>query len=114
VPGTYTFWRCRFRITVTGDGLRFVRIPALVFRRCKFNWKDEGHVVLPGGGPIEVFFGAGFTVAPRVVAGLAAATASNGVKIQATAISATSCFLEAKDGAGTSIAATVDWHALGV
>ncbi len=113
VPGTYTFWRCRLRVTVRGDGIRFVCIRRLVIVRRKFNHKDEGTVVLPGRMPVELTFAAPFTVAPAVVATLVGPNPSLGVKIEATAISPTSCHLEAFDGAGVSIPATVCWHALG-
>ncbi len=70
VPGTYTYWRCRMRITVRGDGLRFVRIPRLVIVRRKFNRKLEGDIVVGPDDPIVVVFPEPFQNAPKVTAHL--------------------------------------------
>jgi hypothetical protein len=66
-PGTYRYWRCRLRVTVTGDGLRFVRVPRLVVTRRKFNRKQEGHVVV-NCSPVDVFFPVPFQNPPKVTA----------------------------------------------
>jgi len=68
-PGTYTFWRVRLRVTVRGDGLRFVRIPLLVIKRRKFNRKQEGEVVV-NCSPVAVTFPTPFQNAPKVTAHL--------------------------------------------
>jgi hypothetical protein len=113
VPGTYLCRRYRLRVTARGDGLRGVRLPRLVLRRRKFNRKDEGTVVVPGGVPIEVFFTAPFTVAPAVVGGIVGPNPGLGLTVQVTAVGAASCRFEVFDGMGMSVPATVAWHALG-
>jgi hypothetical protein len=113
VPGTYLCRRYRLRVTARGDGLRGVRLPRLVLRRRKFNRKDEGTVVVPGGVPIEVFFAAPFTVAPAVVGGIVGPNPGLGLTVQVTAVGAASCRFEVFDGMGMSVPATVAWHALG-
>lgn len=113
VPGTYLCRRYRLRVTARGDGLRGVRLPRLVLRRRKFNRKDEGTVVVPGGVPIEVFFTAPFTVAPAVVGGIVGPNPGLGLTVQVTAVGASSCRFEVFDGMGMSVPATVAWHALG-
>ena len=68
-PGTYTFRRVRLRVTVRGDGLRFVRVPRLVITRRKFNRKQEGEVVV-NCQPVTVTFPVHFQNAPKVTAHL--------------------------------------------
>lgn len=114
VPGTYVCWRFRFRFTLTGDGLRYVKVPSLVLRSRAFNFKDEGSKVLPGGGPAAVNFAAPFTAAPKVNATLSVANAALGVKIEVTNVTSTTCQVEAFDGAGVSIAGTIAWVAAGI
>lgn len=114
-PGTYTFWRMRLRVTLTSDGFRRLKLTALKVRRDKLNRKWEGRIGLPGGGPVLVNYAdAGFTAVPVVTATLEGATAFLGSKIVVTAATATQCNLEVFDGAGTSVAADLGWHAMGV
>ncbi len=68
-PGTHTFRRVRMRLTVRGDGLRFVRIPRLVIVRRKLNRKQEGEVVV-NCQPVAVTFASPFQNAPKVTAHL--------------------------------------------
>jgi hypothetical protein len=67
--GTYEFRRVRLRVTVRGDGLRFVRVPRLVITRRKFNRKQEGEVIV-NCSPVAVTFPAPFQNAPKVTAHL--------------------------------------------
>jgi hypothetical protein len=115
-PGLYSFWRCRFRITATGDGLRFVRITVLKLFHRRRNKKDEGTVALPGGAPQVITFNlpAGtFRVAPKVTATISGPTAFLGIELIVTNVTRNACLIEAFDGAGTSVAVDVDWHAMG-
>lgn len=113
VPGTYSFWRVRIRLTLRGDGFRFTRVPTFVIRRRLLNLKDEGTVALPGGAPVTVTFATAFVNTPKVVAGLAAANAILGPKIVVTNKSATQFDIEMFSNAGVSLAGSLDWHALG-
>ena len=69
-PGTYAFWRCRLRVTLRGDGLRFGRIPRLVVAWRKFNRKQEGQVVVGPEDPVVVVFPEPFRNVPKVTAHL--------------------------------------------
>jgi hypothetical protein len=66
-PGTCRYWRSRLRVTVEGDGLRAVRVPALVVVRRKRNVKQEGHVVV-NCSPVDVVFPVPFQNPPKVTA----------------------------------------------
>ncbi len=112
VPGVHVHRRLRVRITLRGDGLRFVRLPRLVIRRRRFNLKDEGLAVLPGGVPIEVFLAQPFQSAPHPTASIVAG--GTAVRIEVSVVTPTSFSVEAFDGGGTSVPATLHWHALGM
>lgn len=114
VPGTYTFWRCRLRVTLTGDGFRRLKLPTLSWTRRKYNHKDEGVIAVPGGAATPVTFTAPFTVAPRVTVGLLGGSGILGPRIDITAVTKTACAIEVFDDTGASVAADVHWHALGV
>jgi hypothetical protein len=70
VPGTYTFRRVRLRVTLRGDGIRFVRLPRLVLVWRKFNRKQEGDVVVGPDADVVVPFPVPFQNVPRVTAHL--------------------------------------------
>lgn len=111
VPGVYTFRRVRIRVTARGDGLRIVRIPTIVWRTRIVNRKREGVVVLPGGAPVTVNFPDTFQRVPVIAHGLLAG--STAIRVEHSFITTATVDLEAFDAAGTSVAATVHWHALG-
>jgi hypothetical protein len=113
VPGVYEFWRTRIRVTVVGDGLRFVHVPTLVVRRRKLNLKDEGRVDLPGGGPVEVEYASPFTEEPQTTAVLVGSWPSV-VRVELTPIDKTKFEIEAFDALDDSVVAAIHWHALGV
>lgn len=116
VPGSYTFWRMRLRVTLTGDGFRALKLPRLTVRRRKFNFKDEGSAVLPGGAAYAITFAAPFSGAPYVTATIYGASAVVGPRIEVKNVTKTGCTLEVFDTAGgvdTSVAAVLHWHALG-
>lgn len=113
VPGTYTCWRYRFRVTLRGDGLRFSRLSTFTVRRRKYNHKDEGTVALVGTTWTAVTFTAPFQGAPVVTGNVVGPLATYGVTVQAKEITRTGCLMAAFDGAGNNIAADVGWHALG-
>jgi len=112
-PGTYTFWRCRLRVTVRGDGLRFVRIPRLVVVRRKFNRKQEGDVVVGPDADVVVTFPVPFQNAPRVTAHLLGYPGS----VEIVSITPTQVVLRpgaavfAEDPA--TFAPTIHWQAMG-
>lgn len=115
VPGTYKFWRMRLRVTLRSDGFRALRLTELFVRRLKLNRKWEGRVGLPGGAPVVVTYAdAGFTALPVVTATLEGASLFLGSKVVVTNVTTTQCHLEVFDGAGTSVAADLGWHAMGV
>lgn len=113
VPGTYTFWRCRLRVTVRDDGLRFVRIPRLVIRRRKFNRKLEGDVVVGPNDPIVVVFPTPFQNVPKVTAHLLGYPGS----VEIVAVTPTQVTLQ--PGAAvfaddpSTFAPTIHWQAMG-
>lgn len=112
-PGTYAFRRCRLRMTVTGDGLRFVRVPRLVVTRRKFNRKQEGHIVVGPNDPVVVIFPTPFQNAPKVTAHLLGYPGS----VEIVAVTATQVTLRpgaavyAEDPA--TFAPTIHWQAMG-
>lgn len=112
VPGTYAFWRCRLRVTVRGDGLRFVRVPRLVVTRRKFNRKLEGEVVV-NCQPVDVVFAVPFQNAPKVTATIVGypgtPTISNVTPTGFTIAGGAAVFVD--DPA--TFAPTVHWQALG-
>jgi hypothetical protein len=114
VPGTYEFWRCQLRVTARGDGLRYVNVPRLIVERRKFNFKDEGHVVLGGGAPVDVVFAQPFTAAPEVVPAISGVTGAVSVKFAVTVLTASGFKIEAFDQTGASIGITARWIAAGV
>ncbi len=113
VAGTYTYWRCRLRVTVRGDGLRYVRIPRLVIIRRKFNRKLEGDVVVGPDDPIVVVFPEPFQNAPKVTAHLLGYPGS----VEIVAVTRTQVTLQpgaavfAEDPA--TFAPTIHWQAMG-
>jgi hypothetical protein len=112
-PGTYRYWRTRLRVTVTGDGLRFVRVPRLVVTRRKFNRKLEGHVVVGPDDPVVVTFPTPFQNAPKVTAHLLGYPGS----VEIVAVTATQVTLRPGaavfPGDPATFAPTVHWQALG-
>lgn len=114
VPGTYRARWVQFRVTATGDGLRFVRIPTLVIKHRRLNKKDEGLLALPGGAPAPVVYAVPFVLAPQVTVTIEGAWPGIvGSKIEVTARTAVGCNIEVFNGAGASVATQVCWHALG-
>ena len=111
VPGTHTYWRLRIRVVLRSDGLRIVRLPRLVIRRRRFNLKDEGLVVVPGGVPFEISLSQPFQDVPHPTASIVAGGAA--VRIEVSGVTATRFYVEAFDAAGASVPASVHWHALG-
>mgnify|MGYP001463536740 CR=1 FL=1 len=113
VPGTYLFWRCRLRVIVRGDGLRFVRIPRLVIVRRKFNRKQEGQVVVGPDDPFVVVFPEPFQNVPKVTAHLLGYPGS----VEIVAVTPTQVTLRpgaavfAEDPA--IFAPTIHWQAMG-
>ena len=113
LPGTYAFWRCRLRVTVRGDGLRFVRIPRLVIRRRKFNRKLEGEVIVGPDDPVVVVFPEPFQNVPKVTAHLLGYPGS----VEIVAVTPTHVTLQpgaavfAEDPA--TFAPTIHWQAMG-
>jgi hypothetical protein len=111
-PGTYRYWRSRLRVTVSGDGLRFVRIPRLVVTRRKFNRKQEGHVVV-NCSPVDVVFPVPFQNTPRVTANVLGyagnALVTNVTPTGFTIAGGAAVFV----GDPATFAPTVHWQALG-
>ena len=113
LPGTYAFWRCRLRVIVRGDGLRFARIPRLVIRRRKFNRKLEGEVVVGPDDPVVVVFPEPFQNVPKVTAHLLGYPGS----VEIVAVTPTQVTLQ--PGAAVFVedpatfAPTIHWQALG-
>ncbi|MCE9635818.1 MAG: H-type lectin domain-containing protein [Planctomycetes bacterium] len=111
-PGTYGYWRTRLRVTVTGDGLRFVRVPRLVVTRRKFNRKLEGEVVV-NCSPVNVVFPVPFQNLPKVTASLVGYTGTPIV----TNVTATGFTIAGGaavfPGDPASFAPAVHWQAMG-
>jgi hypothetical protein len=111
-PGTYSFRSCRLRVTVTGDGLRFVRVPRLVLVRRKFNRKQEGHVVV-NCSPIDLVFPTPFQNPPKVTAtvlGYAGTAIVTNVTATGFTIAGGAAVFP---GDPATFAPTVHWQALG-
>lgn len=113
VPGTYTCWRVRLRVTLTGDTIRRLTLPTFTWKRRKYNHKDEG-VVAVGAAPTPITFAAPFTAAPKVTVTMLGGSGILGPRIDVTAVTATGCNVQVFDDTNTSVAADVHWHALGV
>jgi len=113
VPGTYTFRRVRLRVTLQGDGIRFVRLPRLVLVRRKFNRKQEGEVVVGPDDDVLVTFPVPFQNAPRVTAHLLGYPGS----VEIVSVSPTQVVL--RPGAAVfaespaTFAPTIHWQAMG-
>jgi hypothetical protein len=111
-PGTYRYWRCRLRVTVAGDGLRFVRVPRLVVTRRKFNRKQEGHVVV-NCSPVDVVFPTPFQNSPKVTAAIVGyagnPTITNVTATGFTIAGGAAVFV----GDPATFAPTVHWQAMG-
>ncbi len=111
-PGTYRYWRSRLRVTVTGDGTRFVQVPRLVVTRRKFNKKQEGDVVV-NCSPVNVVFPTPFQNPPKVNASLVGYTGTPIV----TNVTATGFTIAGGaavfPGDPATFAPTVHWQAMG-
>lgn len=113
-PGTYTFRRVRLRVTVRGDGLRFVRVPRLVIVRRKFNRKQEGEVVVGPNDDVVVMFPVPFQNAPRVTAHILGYPGS----VEIVSVTPTQVVL--RPGAAVyaedpvTFAPTIHWQAMGM
>jgi hypothetical protein len=111
-PGTYAFRRCRLRVTVAGDGQRYVRVPQLMVTRRKFNRKQEGHVVV-NCGPVDVVFPVPFQNVPKVTAtvlGYAGTPLVTNVTATGFTIAGGAAVFE---GDPAMFAPTVHWQAMG-
>jgi len=111
-PGTQTFRRCRFRVTVVGDGLRFVRIAQLVLTRRKLNRKQEGDVVV-NCSPVDVLFPVPFQNPPTVTAtilGYAGSPLISNVTATGLTIAGGAAVFV---GDPATFAPTVHWQAMG-
>ena len=112
-PGTYAFRRVRIRVTVRGDGLRFVRVPHLVITRRKLNRKQEGDVVVGPDADVVVPFPVPFQNAPRVTAHLLGFPGS----VEIVSVSPSEVVL--RSGAAVfaespaTFAPTIHWQAMG-
>jgi hypothetical protein len=111
-PGVHAFWHARLRVTVTGDGTRFVQIPRLVVTRQKFNKKQEGHVVV-NCSPVDIVFPTPFQNSPKVTAAILG-YAGNPTITNVTATGFTIAGGAAVfPGDPATFAPTVHWQALG-
>ncbi len=112
-PGTYPFRRVRLRVTLRGDGVRFVRIPRLVLVRRKFNRKQEGEVVVGPDNDVVVTFPVPFQNAPRVTAHLLGYPGS----VKLVSVTATQVVLRPGAAVFTespaTFAPTIHWQAMG-
>jgi hypothetical protein len=111
-PGTYRYWRSRLRVTVAGDGRRYVRVPRLVVTRRKFNRKQEGHVVV-NCSPVDVVFPTPFQNPPKVTAtvlGYAGTPLVTNVTATGFTIAGGAAVFP---GDPATFAPTVHWQALG-
>jgi hypothetical protein len=111
-PGAYSFRRCRFRVTLTGDGLRVVRMPTLVLTRRKLNRKQEGQLVV-NCQPVDVVFPVPFQNPPKVTAtvlGYAGTPLISNVTATGFTIAGGAAVFV---GDPATFAPTVHWQALG-